>query len=266
LLQQFYATIAQQIIQLTYTEQTSSTVGNISATLYPDSYIEFNYTTSATPYGLVITTEKQFDNTTTGTFTTPANTTHAEARVSSYSGAKWTSFTSINNVTVYNITAYGTDYSRIGDPASIQLPTFLIQQNNIIKLLNGIAPQNVSVGSVYNKIITTLVKNASGYSPIAAVAQGCIWDIQFDDNANITLPVPANYTGTAHCHYLSLQQDYDSNDAAQTAVFRLLQSLDLNNNGQVDIVLSERDIDIALSQLVGIPYTWSTEVQVRTWR
>ena len=87
----------------------------------------------------------------------------------------------------------------------------------------------------------------------------------YDSEINVT--VPNTYIGTNQCYYTEAEgQSYDSTDALQTTVVRLLQQLDLNFNNKVDIVFTEQDLQIDLSEVTGIPYTWSTEVQVRIWR
>ncbi len=265
-LQQFYANIAQSILQIAFSEQTSQIVGNISTILYPDSYIEFNYTKTQFPYGLFITTEKYFTNTTRGSFVTPLNATNVEARVVSYSGSKWTNLVRANNISIYNLTRYGQSYLSLGDPYQIQIPLSAINTSNIVDLTTGTAPQNTSIGSLSNKIISTVLKNASGYSPIAALAEGCRWTIEFDAGGNLTTRIPSTYNGSEQCSYTSSSVAYNSNDVMQEAVYRLLKELDLDSNNKVDITLNPEDIDISLTQLTGIPYTWSTEVQVRLWR
>lgn len=266
ILQKFYSEIAESIIKVSFSEQTVSTQGNISTRLYPDSYIEFNYTNNVQPYGLAITTEKTFDSSTTGTFNVPSNTTVAEAQVLSYSGPKWTSNVIVNGISIYNLSKYGSSYLPLGDPYIINIPQSAINASNNIFLNTGVSPQNTSSGSASNKIIYTIIKNATGYSPIATFANGCIWNMQFESGKNLTAPIPSSYNGSQLCFYREDIFQYSTNDALQLAVFRLLQSLDLDSNGKIDIDLDESEVDIAITQLTGIPYEWSTEVQVRLWR
>jgi hypothetical protein len=265
-LQKFYSEIANNILKVSFNEQSASIQGNISTTLYPDSYIEFNYTKIQSPYGLAITTEKPFNSDASASFSIPLNATIVEARVLSYSGPRWTTQILANNFSVYNLSTYGSNYLSLGDPYIIQIPLTMIAASNYISLKTGLSPQNTTVGSLSNKVVYTVIKNASGYSPIVATAQGCNWTIQFESGANITATIPTNYTGTDQCFYTETKVQYNVNDAAQTAVYSLLQSIDLNANNKIDVELSSQDIDISLTQLTGIPYTWSTEIQVRTWR
>ncbi len=265
-LQEFYHSIAQSIIQLAYNEQTAQTIGNISTELYSDSYLEFNYTKKQPSYGLLITYEKQFDNTTSVSFTLPSNVTLMDVKVLSYSGARWTARTTINNKTTYQLSSYGNDYTKQGDPFEIHIPVEDVGLQNNITVLTGISPTNMTQGSGFNKLIYTVLKNATGYSPIVSLSEGCLWTIGFQDNTNITVAIPSNYTGSNLCSYLASSVVYDPNDATQESVYRLLRSLDLDNDNKVDVTFTPSDINIALTQVTGIPFTWSTEVQVRIWR
>ena len=225
-----------------------------------------NYTQPINPFGLRISTETLFINATNAQFTVPQGATPVEAKVTSYSGARWTQLIRLNNNIPYNLTRYGSNYLSLGDPFVITLPTAMLNTTNTLELVTATSPTNVSSGSLYNKVIQTFVKNATGYSPIAARAEGCIWTMDFEDNSNLTIAIPLNYTGTDTCNYQVSSRVYDPNDAAQVAVYNLLSTLDLDNDLRVDMVLSPADIAVELSQLIGIPYTWATEVQIRIWR
>lgn len=260
-----YQQIAEGIISATYREQTLQSTQNVTTILYPDSYINLNYQQESLPYGLIITTEKKFDNETSAQFSIPLNSTILEAKATSYSGSKWTNTLRINNTLAYDLSAYGSDYIKLGDPFVLDIPKELISINNSIILTTGLSPTNTSVGSKDNKVITKIVKNITAYSKISANTNGCTWTIQFEDNTNITIPVPSQYLGAEICRYTETSIIYNDNDATQNAVFKLLQLLDLNNNNKVDVKFDQQDLKIDLSEIVGIPYTWSTEVQARIW-
>ncbi len=266
-LQQIYANISQNILQLSYSEQTALVAGNASGILYPDSYINLNYTKQSNPFGLILSMEKQFINSTTGNFTVYSNSTILDTRVTSYSGPKWTEKLWVNNILTYNINNFGLPYIKLGDPYSIIVPkSYILNQNNVA-LSTAVSSTNISVGSQYNKIIYTLAKNFTGFSPVVGNAQGCIWNLQFDDWTNLTTSIPASYTGTTQCYFPAQVglATHDPNDAVQTAVYRLLNEIDLNQDGRLDIKFSEQALQIDTSQITGIPFTWYTEVQVRRW-
>ncbi len=263
-LENIYAQISEAITAI-YREQTLTSSDNaLTNYLYPDSYIEFNYQKNSFPYGIIITTEKQFDNKTSGTLSIPIDLLTANIKAISYSGPRWTDKLEINNNEIYNINNYGETYTKLGDPHVIEIPTQFIQQNNAITLTTATSPLNSSEGSEYNKIISTFIKNFSAYTKISPLIQGCVWTIEFEDSTNITIILPRT-SSTPSCFYTSSQQSHDDNDATQSAVNNLLKTLDIDNNNKVNIKLTENDLNIDINQITGIPYTWSTEVQVRTW-
>ncbi len=266
-LQQIYSNISQNILQLSYSEQTALISGNTSGVLYPDSYININYTRPTNPFGLILSVEKSFTNSTTGNFTIFANSTILDARVTSYSGSRWTEKLKINNFIAYNINNFIIPYIKLGDPYSLIIPKNYISSQNEVLISTAISSTNISSGSPYNKIIYTLAKNFTAFSSVVGNAQGCVWNLQFDDNTNMTLSIPKTYSGTSQCYFppqIGLST-HDPNDAIQTAVYNLLNEMDLNQDGKLDIKFSEQALQIDISQISGIPFTWYTEVHVRRW-
>ncbi len=270
-LKDIYRQIAEQIVELSFQEQAVFVSANVSATLYPDSYIEYEYNKTQIPYGLLITVEKQFTDSAEGSFSIPEKSTFVNADVVSYSGSRWTNIVQLNGNYVYRLSDYGFEYIKLGDHYFIGLPKSFVLSNasNTVYVNTGLAPTNVSTGSSSNKIIFSVVKNVSGYSPVVAQASGCIWTIEFEDNSNITVASPYGYTGSEVCSFTSASHTkdiaYNSNDAFQVATFNILKSLDFNGNYKVDVPFTEQDLQISVTQTTGIPYTWSTEVQVRIW-
>ncbi len=266
ILEEFYTNISEDIISMSYVEQIANATGNFTNTmLYPDSYIEMEYKKEVSPFGLIATTESQFVNATTGLFSIPENSSLVRATVISYSGPKWTAMVNLNGDIIYNASKYNYDLTLVGDPYAIRLPNSLIQENNFVEVWRGTTATNITEGSIHNKIIYTILKNASSYSPICARASGCVWNIEFDDGTNSTINAPAEYSGAENCYYTSTSISYNENDAFQTAAYNLLRKLDLDSDSKVDIKFNEQSLAISSSQLKGIPYLWSTEVEVRKW-
>ncbi len=54
-------------------------------------------------------------------------------------------------------------------------------------------------------------------------------------------------------------------DALDDAIERLIQQLDTNGNGKIDLILDEESFDVNTLDISGVPYMWSTEIQVRKW-
>ncbi len=261
-----YKQIAQDIIKASYKEQTIVTTGNISTILYPDSYIEFNYTKSPAPYGLIVTAEKQFYDDYYGNFSVPSGSGVVEVTAISYSGPRWTDNVEINGNSVYNLSLYGSDYTKLGDPHAVVIPNSYVQPNNTVKITTGVSIFNSTSGSPYNKIISTIKQNASSYSAIVAQAEGCIWHLEFEDSTATILNIPASYSGTRHCYYQSTGQNISNDDdAIQLAAYSLLEILDFDLNGKLDIKFTEQNLQISSFEITGIPYIITTEVQVRRW-
>ncbi|MBT4166069.1 VWA domain-containing protein [archaeon] len=265
-LEEVYQQIAEEIIEASYSEQTIEVTGDFENTyLYPDSYIEFDYVGSSLPYGLIISGEEQFSDNYFGNFNIPEDSEKLSANVVSYSGSRWTDEVSINNISVYNLDVYNSDYVELGDPYHVDIPMGLINDTNSIKLTTGYSFDNSTEGSVYNKIIYQVVKNVTSYSPISSSAEGCKWFLDFEEVSNLTFYVPSDYDEENFCNYQEGNIQYDENDAIQRAVFYLLEELDFDGDGKLDVQFSEQDLDISSSEIVGIPFGWSTEVQVRKW-
>ncbi len=268
-----YGQIAQDIISASYFEQTIMGE-NINTVLYPDSYIFLDYEKDV-PYGLVITAETpEFGNTISqGSFTIPNDTVPYEVKVVSYSGSKWTDRVEVYNsssgiwMSAFNLSEYNLSYTDLGDPYVVNIPTgMLAYGNNSVRVSASIGSSNTSTGSPYDKIIYSLVKELSGYSPIVSSAEGCTWNIEFEDGTNSTIAFPGNYSGSKECYYKSDNIAYNNNDAIDNAVFNLLSDLDLNSNRKVETKFNSDDLTITSTEIEGIPFTWETEVQVRVWR
>jgi hypothetical protein len=271
MLQEIYSTISQEITALSYTEQISQAIGLNQTTLYPDSYIYFNYSSASVPYGTLLTIQTdEFGNLITeGEFFIPGDAEILDANVISYSGSKWTDYVYVNKTnwtSVFSLADYGTNYLLLGDAYPISIPIeYLAKGNNTVKITTSLGG-NSSGGSASDKAVYTIVRPASGYSKISSSALGCRWTIEFEDSSNITLNIPANYSESNVCYYTSSLISYNNNDAIDNALFSLLSQLDLNSNKKIETKFSDQDLQITSNEVSGIPYTWNSEVQVRVWK
>lgn len=271
-----YQEIAEDIINASYYEQTI-VAEDIFTKLYPDSYIEIDYDREPPP-GMLITSEttRFGNNISQGSFFIPDDSEVYEVQVISYSGSKWTSLVEINGTgswnTVFNLSEYNSNFVELGDPYAVNIPPNLVRYgNNTVRVGLGLNPSEPLVGSEYNKAIYSIVKNISGYSPILASAEGCAWHIEFEDGTVEQIDVPGGYSGADNCHYNSTIPDSshthlaNNNDAVEYAIYLLLSSLDLNDNGKIETKFTEQDLSITSTEIEGIPFTWETEVQARVW-
>jgi len=262
-----YKRVASDVLEASYSEQTIEAGSGVYTQLYPDSYIEFNYTKSPTPYGLITTLESQFYDSYYGNFSISPDSEIVESQAVSYSGPRWTDRVEINSLGVYNLSFYGSDYTQLGDPYPIRIPNSLVQDgNNAVKVTTGVSPMNTTEGSPYKKIIYTTRQNASSYSEIVALADGCNWELEFETGPDADIKVPGSYTGADNCYYKSSGQNISNDkDAFQLATFSLLQLLDSDKDGRVDVKFTEQNLEISASEITGVPYIISTDVQIRRW-
>ncbi len=262
-LTQIYSQITKSIIA-TYSAQTfNSSAGHTR--LYPNSYISLNYNQEQDPFGIPITIEKEFSNSTSVNFSIPSESTPVSITAISYSGDKWTNKVVLNNQTVYNLSSYGINYIELGDPYAIRINPELLLENNTLSLTASLGATANETSSSNNKVIYTIVKNMSAYSPISANRNGCTWNLFFEDNTNITTSIPQNYTGLNSCIYSPSTIIYDVNDALQSAVYNLFRQLDLDLDGRIDFIFKQNEVTIDTTEVQGIPFPWSTEIQIRRW-
>lgn len=267
-----YRQVAEDIIEAAYVEQTVISE-DIYSVLYPDSYLFLNYTSSI-PFGLAFSLESDdFGGDSETSFSIPNDTLLYEANLVSYSGSQWTSLVQASPngsgswSTLFNLSSFGFDYTSLGDPFLVHLPlNDSFSFDVAVRSYNGLSSSNATPGSSSNKVVYTLVRNLTSFSPIVSSAEGCIWTIHFEDATNVTMFLPSDYVGGALCEYSSSSISYNPNDAIQAATAELLMDLDLDDDGLVDVLFSEQDLSLSSVEVAGIPFTWETEVQIRLWR
>ncbi len=273
-LEKAFKEIAQDILSLEFSYQQAVAQGVYSA-LYKNSYIEMVYIPVIPPikFGQIpITVESPpFGNLiTTGSISIPENVTISEAIVTSYSGNFWTANLSVNNgswTTIYSLDSYGSDYPVTGDPYSVHIPPpFLAEGNNNIIITTATSPVNKSGGSEDNRAIyKMLVTNAVSFSGVYSKANGCTWHLTFEDNTNTTVKVPGSYNGTDSCYFSN--STYDNNDAVSVAAYNLLDQLDLDNDGRMDVNLNQESMAMETSTISKVPSLWGpTIIEVRVWQ
>jgi len=283
-----YEDIITKIKDLIYNMQTIDIIKSANAGSYlsPDSYIEFDYDRTEVPYGIIISSEKMFDDENGTSFEIPADSQIVETKVISYSGSRWTKDIKIINEEeeesfVYNLDDYGLAYLELGDPYAINIPNAILEiaGSYNVKLRTATTPIDIFPGSPFNKIIYTIVKNMNSFSQIASNANGCEWYVEFEDEDSLIIRVPDEEETTDTCFYQNIddiptitceragfQGDCeDSDDALKIAIYNLFKKLDNDEDGRLDTKFEEQNLEITSSEITGIPYPWETEVQVRKW-
>ncbi len=273
MLDEIYADIAEEIVNVSYRSQTAMITGTLgSSILYPESYISFNYTASVgnvSIYGEITLTQdtERFNNLTncTGTLFTADVATLVDAKVTSYSAEHWTDYVDVVNdggsYIVYSLrdSSLGNDYHILGDPYTVQIPPdFLVSgTDNTVSVRAGDSPDIDAGCSVDNRAIYTIrLQSGVGYGDVFTEREGCIWNIQFEDDSELAVNVPGNYTGTEECSYRVGNVTDNSLDAIDDAIYRLLVSLDSNENEKLDIKFDSTMLEFSFTRSGGVRSLW----------
>lgn len=277
-LQDIYMGLANNILTYTYKAQAIILTGNlIKSRLFPDSHFELNFTPyvnieSAGDIPLSVELPPFNNNFTNGTFRIPPNITLAEVLVTSYSGDRWTNdvivFGDTSTVVPYNLSSYGSNYRLLGDPFIVQIPPNYFESgtNVTVRIDTGLSPDNVSGGSPDNRLIFTVLARTNAESEgVGALADGCTWDIRFEDGSALNATIPADYSGNNQCRFFNAS--YDRDDAIESAAFILFSQLDLDGDGLLDIRFDKQSLNTNVLVTSGVPYLWGpTLVEVRVWQ
>ncbi|MBI3051494.1 VWA domain-containing protein [Candidatus Woesearchaeota archaeon] len=272
-LAEVYRQIAGELVAISYSAQqiNISGTGNTNTTLYDDSYIEINYTPAQTAefnrIPVTLETDRFGNNITTGTVTIPENATITAARVTSYSGNKWTDNLTVNGQKAFSLSDWGNDYVTLGDPFIADSPASLLHTgDNGILIKTATGPGNASGGSPDNRAIYTLnIDTTTSYTQSQSTSEGCHWQLQFEDGSSTTIKIPADYSGTKTCNYQTAS--YSATDSIDVSAYSLFQKLDLEKNGKLNIILSQEDINIETATVQGVPSLWGPAViEARVWQ
>jgi len=291
-----YEHIADEIVSLTYEAQTITVEGvGENNTLYPDSYIEVNYTK---PYvapeykEISINIETDKFGGCNGSFFVPSQLSKIDdVKLTSFSGDYWTQLVSVNSSmtggwkNIYNLSEYGTVYIEMGDPYVIHIPKNLIasDETNHISSILAAGPSNISSNcSLNNRVIyTAKLKAYTFYSNISPQAWGSRVRVFFDKNydgyaeGSVVIDIGKDlpiFDPTEK----TVDELEPENNAVDYAFMELLKSLNFftmpGNSGSAG---SETNpIDIELSDVMtietlsvgGIQYMWGPiGVGVKVW-
>ncbi len=269
-----YTAIANQIRVATMQAQTIVVSGNniTSSQIYPDSYIEINYTPTYNPveFGEISVTlqSDQFPNC-SGSWYISDDLTIVDSSATSYSAQHWTDLVRVNNQTSFNLSYFGTDYTSLGDPylAYVKPESFITGINNIT-IVSADEIANDTFCSTNNSLIyTAMAKSSVSYGTVLEREEGCNWFVEFEDGGNATLAVPQGYAGNKTCSYTGSSISYDTDDSYDDAMYRLLEGLDFDDDGRTYFNFDQSDIGFNVITISEVPYMWGpTGVEVRTWQ
>jgi hypothetical protein len=173
--------------------------------------------------------------------------------ISNYAGIQSEQYINANDISLYSsppqtfiqsLSRYG--YTPLKAPGVFRDGT----NNFTLNFGSGYAVSNeASYGTV-----TYFIKSFVNYGETKPKAKGGTRLVQFEDGTNRTITIG------------DPTDPWDpQNDSIDDAVERLLSQLDANGNGKIDLTLNQDDFEINSLDVSGVPYLWSTEVQVRKW-
>ncbi len=311
-LKRIYQQFGEWMVGLGFSEQRVNLTGNFSSVLYNDSYIDYDYTfnpckggicggispDALNKFGSLVTYESlPFRNSVTNfsfSFGIPL-----DIAVTSYSGPKWTKNVSIENTTagskkiVYELNEYGSNYATLGDPFHVNIPveyvaTDLFNNRVELKIANA---TNISNASDSDKVIYTLLLLSNySYSNITPKADGCVWDIEYQEGPTsspkiaLGVHIPPEYEGDNHCYYNSTfrnspPQGYICVNATNPSGDNLVrddaivQATYILFRNQLDKNPSDCILDLNVEQyyvnsflLPSVPFLQYTKAEVLSWR
>jgi hypothetical protein len=201
----------------------------------------------------------------TGNLTIPSDIEVWSVKATSYSGRYWT-----DNVKIFNSLSPGdpfqlwsfepsVNYSRKGDPfiVDIMAGNVTTGELNLIEVWTGLSEFNTTGCSEDDRIIYTVrLPTLVGYGDVFRRSEGCNWIIGFSDGTNLTEKIPSIYNGTQGCTYIPGNISYDMDDAIDDSVYRLLTKLDLEDDGEVDVVFDPNNVDFDLGRAGGVQSLW----------
>jgi len=248
-----------------------------ASTLYPDSYILYNYSTSVIPPSpgeIELTFESSKFSSCNDSIEIPEGVRVIGAKIVSYSGPHWTDYLSIDNIEVFNLSKYNSKYITLGDPFIINIPSEYLNTSgkHNISLKTGDTPATNTGCSLNNSIIyNALIPSTISRSEILPNVVGCKWIVESEANENTTILIPPNYVGSKVCYYTNSTQTYNlsSNfdDAYDLAVYNIFRQLDVDNDGRIIVSLAAEDLEVVVLTVGGLPYMWGPSMlNLEVWQ
>jgi hypothetical protein len=279
-LRDFYNTVVTSVISSTRASQLLLLNGTPPhSEIYDDSYIEFNYTPIVTQYGpkdvLVTFETEQFKNCTPQVYIYPRMRV-IDAQVASFSGEHWTDLVSVDDNVAYNLSLFDNNYSILGDPFIVDIPSNFLNPGvphdlNLSIGDNRTDTEHVNCSPNNTMIYSVLINASTPWSDIVPEAEGCNWTIEFEDNTTIVTKVPLTYGGNHSCIYTNASHNGTAaiitQDAYNLAVYSILEQLDFDDDGRVFLNLQQDDFEIDVTLKQNLPYMHGPSImEVRLWR
>jgi hypothetical protein len=271
-LKQFYEDVASSIVSASMHAQTIELRGEMKESiLYGDSYIALNYTPIVESPGFgeisVITEQNHFTNCTFNVFIYD-DIRVTDSKLTSYSSEHWTDRLIVNGNTAYNLSEYNSNYTELGDPFIVNIPpTMLVSGENNFSVRTGDTPENSTGCSLNNTFIYTgLVQSSVPYSSVVAKAEGCEWEVEFNNGSFEYIKAPLDYTGSNECSFTNATISYDPEDTLHLAAYQLFDQLDFDDDNRVDINFNDMNLFIRSFLVPGVPSMWGPIIaEARIW-
>ncbi len=258
-LEEVYERIAHDILEATMEEQRVIPERRVEDRLYKESNINITYSHKIEPlkHGevpLTISSDSfggEVESPKEGQFWVGEAARVLEAHVTTYPSRFWTSVVNISNSEVdeniYNLSEYGEDYSRLGDPHNIAIPPkYISHGENTITVDTSSEAGNFTGGSPDSRVIYTVAVNGSvGYGDVFPKYEGGERTVELETGEKYQLGVG------------NTSDAWDpEEDALDDLVDRLLDKLDVDNSGKINLRISEGNIAVDETKLGEVPYLW----------
>ncbi|MFB6192951.1 MAG: GEVED domain-containing protein [Candidatus Nanohaloarchaea archaeon] len=246
-LEEVFRNISKKILEASYVGQSvKSGTQTSKSILYPDSYIQFNYTgneglefgkiklkmNTGKFGGEVKSPKEETVSIPNGTAFVPQDTEVESAKVSSYSGNRWTYIVEANGSgsfkNVFNLSDYGSNFQDLGDPFKVSIPE-----------------KHITVGTNAVKVDTAV---ASGESEGGSPANRVFYTLQFGNSVGYGKLYP------------------NKTKALANAKERLRKKLDFDGDGEPIVDVSSDDFKTSSNVLGDEPYLWGpANVKLVIW-
>jgi hypothetical protein len=245
-LEKIYLEIAQQIVNKPIRNKTLEIVQTIhsslnmtqNSTLYPDSYIQFEYLPDSNLGGLEdiqFRVETKLSNC-NNNLNLPTSFETTQSYILSFSGMFWTKSVDVNSNIAFDLFGTGnTSLQLLGDPFQIYIkPEYMNQGANTINIVfTGDISQDIGCWNpVYND--NSFIYHANlidGVLPSGATkSNGCKWEIEFENGKIKNYRIPMSYGGNEQCYFTSTSQVFNDDDAISWSVFQLMNEIDTDND------------------------------------
>ena len=195
-LQSIYCQIAFNINTKKTQTQEITFSGNLTrTTLYPESFIQFQYIPAVPESGykeVEVTTETDTFPNCTGSFFIPLVSRIVDAKMTSYSGNYWTSGAYVNSSAtsgyenVYNLSNFDLPFTDLGDPFHAYLPVSLLRTNESNQVRNELGLNRslmINNCSAFNRVIyKARLKASTSYGNIFQTLIGKNVMVYYDNN------------------------------------------------------------------------------------